>query len=348
MELFYNSNNDFPELGNKIELGQPLTSSFASPSEYIPDKGLVAAVNTALILGQPLLLTGEPGTGKTQLAYHVARKLGLLQPIKYEVKSNSNSIDLFYTVDSMRQFRDNSFKEKGETVDPLDYIEFQALGLAIMRSIEPESLGDLRTKVEHNGRDQWSNSDEKLAFPHRSVVLIDEIDKAPRDVPNDLLNEVENAYFNIPELKSCKDYDEKFQAPDELRPLVIFTSNSEKNLPDAFLRRCVYYNIEFPDKNTLLDIVMSRMAKMEMGKKLVNEVLDLVLNKLRKGHKALDKKPGTAEVLAFLMALKRQGVATDCKLKECVKQAKNAAGTLGKNPKDLEKVKKHLQDASNN
>lgn len=341
----YQGDDQWPEIGAPLALQQPLSASFADPAAYQPDAGLVAAVNSALMLGQPLLLTGEPGTGKTQLAYHVARRLGLLQPIKYEVKSTTESRDLFYTVDSLRQFRDYSIQNASEQNTPLDYIEFQALGLAITRAANLAENTPLHDKRAHRRElDLWASDHTTLDFPHRSVVLIDEIDKAPRDVPNDLLNELEHLYFHIPELKQTLGDDDRITARDDLRPIVIFTSNSEKNLPDAFLRRCIYYNIEFPDRDKLTEIIAGRMASFQLGEPLVDDVLNLVFNHLRKGARALDKKPGTAEVLAFLMALKRQGVADNAHLEECYELAVNAAGTLAKNSDDMKKVMKHLND----
>lgn len=345
MTQYYHGDNNWPEIGVDLQFDVPISTSFETPADYLPDSGLVAAVNTALMLGQPLLLTGEPGTGKTQLAYHVARRLGLLRPIKYEVKSTTETRDLFYSVDSLRQFRDYSIKEKNADMNYLEYIEFQALGLAILRAADPQTTAALAHKIAHKEKeDLWDDNTKKIKFPHRSVVLIDEIDKAPRDIPNDLLNEIENLYFKIPELRDQLGGTEIIRAENTLRPIVIFTSNSEKNLPDAFLRRCVYYNISFPSREDLQEIINRRMEGLNLGRPLVDDVLNLVLNNLRKGARSLDKKPGTAEVLAFLLALYRQGVDRNSGLKSCFQQAMNAAGTLAKNKTDLEKVKKYLKD----
>src|SRR5947209_4319617 len=138
---------------------------------YIADRGLVAAVNVALLLNQPLLLTGEPGTGKTQLAYSLGRELGY-EILKYETKSTSTARDLFYTYDTLRHFHDAQLKI---TRDDTDYVTYNALGSAIIRSDE----------VKKN--EKWLPASFERGGPQRSIVLIDEIDKAPRDFPNDLL-----------------------------------------------------------------------------------------------------------------------------------------------------------------
>src|SRR5262245_52754184 len=198
------------------------------PAGYLPDPGLVDAVNVALLLGQPLLLTGEPGTGKTQLAYSLAWELGFEPPLSFETKSTSVARDLFYTYDAVSHFRAAQTREG--SADVLSYITWNAFGAAILRSRPIEEVR------------QWLPPDFAHTGPQRSIVLIDEIDKAPRDFPNDLLNEVENLFFRVPELNNAR-----IEANEDRRPVLVLTSNSEKNLPEAFLRRCVYYNIPFPE-----------------------------------------------------------------------------------------------------
>ena len=158
------------------------------PSHYIAEQGLIDAVNVALLLGQPLLVTGAPGTGKTQLAYSVAWELLGTAPLKFEVKSTTIARDLFYTYDALTRFQ---AAQSGTKTDPLDHFKVNALGLAIVLS-QTSDKGDLRPREFVNVPAQ------------RSVVLIDEIDKAPRDFPNDLLNEIENLYFKIPELGTAR------------------------------------------------------------------------------------------------------------------------------------------------
>src|SRR5262249_13584621 len=147
------------------------------PEGYIAEDGLRDAVNVALALGQPLLLTGEPGTGKTQLASSLAYELELPGPLVFNTKTTSSARDLFYRYDSLSHFRDVQFKEKDPIVD--HYITYEALGQAILLSLQPNEVKDLLPeKLQGLG-------------PTRSVVLIDEIDKAPRDLPNDVLIEIE-------------------------------------------------------------------------------------------------------------------------------------------------------------
>lgn len=203
------------------------------PEAYLPDKGLIDAVNVALLLGQPLLLTGEPGTGKTQLAYNLAYQLGLGEPLKFETKSTSTARDLFYVYDILGRFHAVQAGQLGETTqrNSVDFLTYNALGLAIILTNPPESIKN------------WLPVDFVYTEPRRSVVLIDEVDKAPRDFPNDILSEVENTYFRIPELGNVK-----IPANPDLKPILVLTSNSEKHLPDAFLRRCIYYHILFPDR----------------------------------------------------------------------------------------------------
>lgn len=256
-----------PDYENKIK----------DPKDYLPDEDLVAAVNVALMLGKPLLLTGEAGTGKTQLAYHLAYQLGLPSPLKFETKSNSSSKDLFYYYDHLRHFQ--SAQTKVGSQNNQDYITYNALGLAILRANPYD-------KIKH-----WVNQAFEQHTATRSVVLIDEIDKAQRDFPNDILNEVEGMYFKIPELDNAK-----IEADKSMRPVLVLTSNSEKHLPAAFLRRCVYYHIPFPDDARLTEIIERRFGKMDF----LAQALD-IFNRLR--DSGLQKKPATAELLDWLQVL---------------------------------------------
>src|SRR5262245_6651572 len=158
------------------------------PAGYLPDPGLVDAVNVALLLGQPLLLTGEPGTGKTQLAYNLAWELEFPEPLSFETKSTSTSRELFYTYDAVGHFR--AIQMRDNNTDATNYITWNALGEAILRSCQGAEIR------------KWLSPDGVGLEPQRSVVLIDEIDKAPRDFPNDILNEVEALFFRIPELNN--------------------------------------------------------------------------------------------------------------------------------------------------
>jgi MoxR-like ATPase len=277
---------------------------------YLPDKGLVDAVNVALLLGQPLLLTGEAGTGKTELAYHLAHVLKLGEPLKFETKSTSTARDLLYTYDAVGHFRAG---QTGGSKDALGYLRWNALGEAILHS---------RETVE----DKWLAPGFKHAGAKRKVVLVDEIDKAPRDFPNDLLNEVEHLYFRVPELDN-----DLIEADPANRPILVLTSNSEKHLPDAFLRRCIYYHIPFPEKR-LTEIVLKRVSGYSDGQSpLLGEALKLFLH-LRK--QLTEKKPATAELLGWLTALHQMGADETQPLRAQAELLKQSLSTLVKGEND--------------
>ncbi len=280
---WYRGTGERPESGGPAELPTSLHKRFTDPAGYLADRGLVDAVNVALHLGQPLLLTGQPGTGKTQLAYSLAWELGFGAPLKFETKSTSVARDLFYTYDTLGRFHAAQTGEGSR--ETLDYIRFDALGLAILHANEPQAVAHLLHPEKHGGR-------------RRSVVLIDEIDKAPRDFPNDLLNEVEGMYFRIPELGNPR-----IGADSEMRPVLVLTSNSEKNLAEAFLRRCVFYHIPFPAEDRLRRIVNARLgAEITGDRELLDDALEL-LDTLRDPAAGLLKKPSTGELLAWLRVL---------------------------------------------
>jgi MoxR-like ATPase len=284
------------------------------PANYLPDQGLIDAVNVALLLGQPLLLTGEPGTGKTELARHLAYTLGLGEPLKFETKSNSAARDLFYTYDAVGHFRAS---QAGMANGALSYLRWNALGAAILRSREKE-------KVE-----QWLTPGFEYDGPRRSVVLIDEIDKAPRDFPNDLLNEVEHFYFRAPELSN-----EKIEADPANRPILILTSNSEKHLPEAFLRRCIYYDIPFPTGERLAEIVLNRVGSFADEKTpLLVEALALFEYLRRCG---LRKAPATAELIGWLTALSEMGVKLEQSLHDQSDMLDKSLSALIKSKEDQE------------
>jgi MoxR-like ATPase len=261
---------------------------------YLPDAHLVDAMNVSLLLGQPLLLTGEPGTGKTQFAYYVSWMLGLHPPLVFDTKSTSTARELFYSYDALGRFRDAQSKRGGSMFsDQLEYITWSALGEAILRAAEGDDFKLLSPSSPHS-------------HERKSVVLIDEVDKAPRDFPNDILNEVESLYFRIPELRDPKSNAAfTVEAKAGLRPIIILTSNSEKNLPDPFLRRCVYYNILPPKKPELLKIVDTRIGR-ELGgaEAWLEDALDFFFI-LRDQNNGIQKKPATAELLGWLRTLYR-------------------------------------------
>ncbi len=260
------------------------------PARYVTPPALADAVNVALALGMPLLVTGEPGTGKTRLAHSIAHDLGLGDPLVFNTKTTSTAGDLFYQYDALRRFQDVQLK----TYRPDgDYIACQALGLAILLS-NPND--DARPFLPSNLRNRP---------PSRSVVLIDEIDKAPRDLPNDILNEIERMSF---EIKEAGENGLAFHADPQLRPILVLTSNSEKNLPDAFLRRCVFYHIPFPEDDELREIVEAHFKENPDYRTILGFLKAAVAQFRNIRSMDLKKPPATAEFLAWVRILAALGV----------------------------------------
>lgn len=233
-------------IGDYRELMSMVTEELDRPDHYTCSATTAAAVNTALLLGLPLLLTGEPGCGKSRLAYRAHWELQFPQKlIKFVIKSSTEARDLFYTYDTVGRFYAAQMANRGQGSvkdEPEKFVHFQALGLAILRAKgrkkirEDKILNPLCAK--ENFLELVPNEE-----PERSVVLLDEIDKAPREVPNDILVEIEQMQFDVPELGISSPI--KLEVGDP-KPLVFITSNSERDLPEAFMRRCLYHHMEFP------------------------------------------------------------------------------------------------------
>ncbi|WP_406854403.1 MoxR family ATPase [Alsobacter sp. KACC 23698] len=272
---------------------------------------MVAAVDVAIELGRPLLVSGEPGCGKTELGYAVARQLGIQNLHLFTSKSSSEANELFYVYDALKRFRDaqiTTLHKPGAPgvappaeTDVGDYVEFQALGRAILDAHDRDAVAHLLRG--RNGAIRPPGSP-----PRPSVVVIDEIDKTPRDFPNDLLQEIEAMSFRVREFPA--DPKEPETPPGNeidrtMRPIVLITSNEERQLPDAFLRRCVFFEIPFPDTWLLsrivdrgLDARLSRMGLVPASHSLDPArraaLIDLVL---RFRETDPDKRPGVSELL---------------------------------------------------
>lgn len=251
---------------------------------YLPSKDLVDAVNVAIMLGRPLLIKGEPGSGKTRLARDVAYQLNLLDDHYFEwfVKSTDRAREGLYTYDAVGRLRDAQ--------------------LAANKQLSQKKMDEIEADEEyyvHYG----PLGQAFLLKDRRSVVLIDEIDKADIDFPNDLLLELDEQRFFIEEL------DRKEKLAGQV-PIVIVTSNDEKDLPDAFLRRCLFHYIKFPDPDDLKAIVKARFA--DTPETMIDEVITIFLDlrgKMVKGQTG--KKVSTSELIDWFRVLRYYQVFAD-------------------------------------
>lgn len=290
------------------EFNTSLRSDLEKPEGYLPAPDLVTAVNAAVLLGQPLLLNGEPGTGKSALADAVAHELNLEPVLRVNCKADIRSVDLFYYFDHIRRLHEANDPDKRST-PPEDYVKLQGLGAAIVRAAGADAMAEpLRQGVPARPLGEIF-PELNLGASAQSVVLIDEIDKASRDVPNDILVEIDTMRFDLPELGI------RIQADTGRKPLVIITSNSEKSLPAPFLRRCVFYTIPFPalpheevpktegdrPPYTLEEIVVSRLRNLR-GTALLTDGLDL-FSRLRDNTR-FEQRPSPAEFMNWLLYMR--------------------------------------------
>lgn len=266
---------------------------YAGSDDYIASEDLSNIVNASIALGRPLLVRGEPGTGKTLLAMSIAKSLKKTL-IVWNIKSTSKAKDGLYVYDTVQRLNDSRFGDK-DVSSIANYIKLGELGQAF-------------------------DADEQL------VLLIDEIDKADIEFPNDLLNELDEMSFKIIETGRL--------IKAKTRPIVIITSNNEKELPDAFLRRCVFHYIEFPEKKLMRKIIDVHHPNLE--KKLINQVLNKFYD--LRTIDTLKKKPSTSELIDWIAVLLRFGIK-----EEQLEEEIPFLGSLIKKERDLMEITRHLR-----
>ena len=265
---------------------------FKGTKKYVSTEDLSMAVNASVTLERPLLIKGEPGTGKTLLAIEVAESLGKML-IEWHIKSTTKATQGLYEYDAVTRLRDSQ-------------------------------LGDERVKDINNYINKgklW----EAFEADEQVVLLIDEIDKADIEFPNDLLQELDRMEFY------CYETDQTIKAKH--RPIIIITSNNEKELPDAFLRRCFFHFIQFPDRETMEKIVAVHYPKIK--KKLVKDALDVFFD-VRK-IPGLKKKPSTSELVDWLKLLLSDDIPDEIlKNADSSKAIPPLYGALLKNEQDVQ------------
>jgi MoxR-like ATPase len=265
---------------------------FEGSDQYVATDDLKVAVNAAIALERPLLVKGEPGTGKTVLAIEVARALGM-PIIEWHIKSTTKAHQGLYEYDAVARLRDGQLGE--------------------------ERARDIRNYIKKGKL--W----EAFTAPQRPVLLIDEIDKADIEFPNDLLQELDRMEFYVYEL------DETVKA--KVRPVVMITSNNEKELPDAFLRRCFFHYIKFPDNETMAQIIDVHFPGIK--KRLVSEALTTFYR--MRDVPGLKKKPSTSELLDWLKLLLSEDIDPETlREKNPNKLVPPLHGALLKNEQDIQ------------
>ncbi len=266
---------------------------FSSTSSYIVADELALAVNAAVTLEKPLLLKGEPGTGKTRLAEELAASLGV-PLLRWQIKSTTKAQQGLYEYDAVSRLRDSQLGSD-KVHDIANYIK-------------PGKL--------------W----QAFTAPERPVLLIDEIDKADIEFPNDLLHELDQMEFHV--------YETGEQITAQHRPIVVITSNNEKELPDAFLRRCFFHYINFPDAETLGQIV--RVHHPDVQRDLLQTALEVFFDVRKLPN--LKKKPSTSELIDWLKLLLVEDIGVR-DLKES-NGLMPMFGALLKNEQDVQLVEK--------
>lgn len=269
-----------------------MDNNFSSTKEYVASEELMAAVNVAIALKKPLLIKGEPGTGKTMLAEAIAKSLDK-ELIIWNIKSTTKAQDGLYMYDTIQRLYDGQFGEEGVD-DIAHYIKLGKLG-------------------------------EAFTSEKRVILLIDEIDKADLEFPNDLLWELDQMEFYIHETKET--------VKAKQRPIVIITSNAEKELPDAFLRRCIFHYIDFPDEALMEEIVKVHYPDVEDN--LLKNAMD-VFYAIRT-IKDIRKKPSTSELIDWINALQIAGISADE-----IKTKLPFIGVIVKKDEDLEIAKANV------
>ena len=264
--------------------------NFQGTQEYVASEQLLSAVNVAIALQKPLLIKGEPGTGKTMLAEAVAKSLGK-KLIIWNIKSTTKAQDGLYMYDTIQRLYDGQFGEN-DVHDISQYIKLGKLGEAF-------------------------DSDEQV------ILLIDEIDKADLEFPNDLLWELDQMEFYIHETKRT--------VKAKQRPIVIITSNAEKELPDAFLRRCIFHYIDFPDKALMEEIVKVHFPDVDDA--LLKNAMD-VFYEIR-SFRDIRKKPSTSELIDWVNALQIGGIPVDK-----IKKELPFIGVVVKKDEDMETARR--------
>jgi len=263
---------------------------FTSTADYVAPQDLTLAVNAAIQLQRPLLIKGEPGTGKTELAKQVAKGLGL-DLIEWNIKSTTKAQQGLYEYDAVSRLRDSQLGDE-RVHDVANYIRQGKL---------------------------W----QAFSTDRRVVLLIDEIDKADIEFPNDLLQELDKMEFYV--------YETGETIRAENRPIVIITSNNEKELPDAFLRRCFFHYIQFPDPETMQDIV--RVHYPDIKEKLLTTALTQFYE-IRE-QPGLKKKPSTSEVLDWLKLLLAEDLGPEDLQRDGSNLLPKLHGALLKNEQDI-------------